>query len=277
MDWFDAVFHAFSTVATGGFGVRNESIAWYNSPAIEWVCTVFMLLAGFNFGLIYRALQGRFKDVFRSSEGKAYFTVILVSGILISISLLQSGASPGDGIRRAFFSTASILTTTGLEAADHNLFPPLAQAVLFILMFVGGCTGSTSGGVKVIRHVILWKQAGNELKRIIYPKGVFTVRLDNKAGRKDVVYGVAGFLFLYLLLLAVGTLVVCSAGLDLFSSLNAALLSLGNIGLGLGRLDPAEVFYNFPAYVKLALSFLMIAGRLELWTAFVFFSRDYWR
>jgi trk system potassium uptake protein TrkH len=277
MDWFDAVVHSFSTMATGGFSSRNNSIAAYRSPWIDWVCTIFMLLAGLNFSLLYRLFRGKYRDLLRNSEARAYGGIILVSVGIITASILPETRSLGKALRDASFHTASILTTTGFAAADYSPWPPLAQGVLFFLMFIGGCSGSTAGGVKVIRHVVLLKQMKNEMRKLLYPKGVFSIRLHNKVGRKDVVYGVAGFAALYLALLFAAVLLVSSSGLDLFSSINMALITLGNIGLGLGRTGPGFVFSGYPASVCWGLSFIMIVGRLELWAALVFFSRDYWR
>jgi trk system potassium uptake protein TrkH len=283
MDLFDAVVHAFSTMATGGFSSRSSSIAYYNSPLIEWIILIFMIIAGCNFSMLYRLLQKKFREVYYNSEIRGYFFIIFAATVIIAFSLISNSRageeefSAGTGIRRAFFYTASILTTTGFSAAAHNLWPPLAQGVLVILMFIGGCSGSTAGGVKVIRYVVLFKQSKNELRKIIYPRGVFSVRLNNKVGRKDVVYGVAGFIFLYFIMIALGSLVAAGAGLDFFSALNLSLLSIGNIGLGLGNLESPAVFLALPGYVKWFFSFLMIAGRLELWAAFVFLSTDYWR
>jgi trk system potassium uptake protein TrkH len=277
MDWFDAAAHAFSTVATGGFSTRNNSLAYYNSPAIEWVCTVFMLLAGFNFSLILQLLRGKCRDLLRNSEARLYAAVVLMAGLVITLTLLPRGVSPGTALRQAFFNVASILTTTGLFNENYALGPPLAQGVLFLLMFSGGCSGSTSGGVKMIRYVILAKQAASEMKKIVYPRGVFTIWLDGKSGKKDVVYGVAGFVFLYFLLVLLAALLVSSAGEDVFTALNTALACVGNIGLGQGKLGPFNAFPDFPGYVKWGLSFVMIAGRLELWTVIVFFTRDFWR
>ncbi|MDR2258921.1 MAG: TrkH family potassium uptake protein [Treponema sp.] len=277
MGWFDAAIHAFSTMATGGFSSRNASIAAYNSPWIDWVCTVFMFLAGLNFTLFFQLLRGKYRNILANSEARAYVGIILVSVIIVAAAILPQSPSPGTAIRQASFQTVSILTSTGLVTADHNLWPPLAQGVLFFLMFIGGCSGSTSGGVKVIRYVVLVKQAGNEMKKIIYPKGVFNIQLNGRSGKKEVVYGVAGFVFLYFVCLFAAALLVSSAGLDIFTSLNAALLCLGNIGLGLGTLGPFSEVSAFPAYVQWGLSFIMILGRLELWTVMVFFTRDYWR
>jgi trk system potassium uptake protein TrkH len=277
LDWFDAAVCSFSTMATGGFSSRSGSIAAFGSPWVEWVCLVFMILAGFNFTLLYRLFRGKYRDILDNSEARAYGGIILVSVGIVFLSRYTPGAPPGQILRQSSFQAVSILTTTGFSAGDHTLWPPLGQAALFFLMFVGGCSGSTAGGIKVIRHVVLFKQAGNELKKFIYPKGVFAVHLNKRVGRKDVVYGVAAFVFLYLVLVLAAALLASAAGLDLFSSLNIALITLGNIGLGLGEIGPDFVFYSLPGYVKGALSLIMIAGRLELWTALVFFSRDYWR
>ncbi|MDR1575248.1 MAG: TrkH family potassium uptake protein [Treponema sp.] len=277
MDWFDAVTHAFSTMSTGGFSPRNDSLAYYRSPVIEWVCTAFMLLAGFNFILIWQLLRGKWRNLLRNSEARAYGAIVLASGLIITAAILPQSASLEAALRQAFFNTASVLTTTGIFSENFNLWPALAQGVLFILMFLGGCSGSTSGGIKIIRYVILVKQAGNEMKKIIWPRGVFNIQLDGRSGKKEVVYGVAGFVFLYFALIFFTALLVSSAGEDVFTSLNTALICLGNIGLGLGKLGPFNAFPDFPAYVKWGLSFVMIAGRLELWTVMVFFTRDFWR
>ncbi|MDR2663573.1 MAG: TrkH family potassium uptake protein [Treponema sp.] len=300
MSFFDAVVHAFSTIATGGFSSRNESIAYYRSPLIEWILIVFMIIAGFNFSLLYRLFRRKFRDLYYNSEARAYFLIIAIASALIFCSLLANGGAgeaggiseaggankvggvdaangPAAALRQSLFYAASILTTTGFSTVNYNLWPALAQGVLFMLMFIGGCSGSTAGGVKVVRHVVLFKQMQNEMRKIIYPKGVFSVRLNNKAGRKDVVYGVSGFIFLYFAMAGAGALVLAGAGLDFYSALNVSLVSIGNVGLGLGHLESAAVFQAFPAYVKWFLSFIMVAGRLELWTALVFLSRDYWR
>jgi trk system potassium uptake protein TrkH len=275
MDWFDAVTHAFSTMATGGFSTRNAGIAAWQSPFIEWVCIVFMFLGGSNFSLIFSLLCGKGKEILRNSEARAYFRII-AAAVILCVAVLAPVTGPGKGIRLGFFQSLSILTTTGFTAADQRLWPPLAQVCLFFLMFIGGCSGSTAGGIKVIRHVILFKQAGNEVKRLLYPRGVFSISLNKREGRKDIVYGTAGFVFLYALLVLAATLLICGTGLDLFSSLNMGLLTAGNIGLGFVD-NMEETLRNLPAYAKWGLSFVMIAGRLELWTVFVLFTREFRR
>jgi trk system potassium uptake protein TrkH len=275
MNWFDAAIHAFSTMATGGFSSRNAGIAAYGSPGIHWIIIFFMFLSGFNFSLLYRLPRGKYRDILDNSEARAYALIILVCGGIIFFALLPRGAPAEESLRYALFHTLSIISTTGFTLTDLRLWPPLAQGVLFFLMFIGGCSSSAAGGIKVVRHLILFKQGKNELMRLLYPRGVFALRLNQKMGRKDVVYGVAGFVFLYLVLVFAAAFLVSTAGFDLFSSLNAGLLTLGNIGLGLGAVGPP--FPGLPAYVKWGLSFIMIAGRLELWTVLVFFSPDYWR
>jgi trk system potassium uptake protein TrkH len=277
MDWFDALTHAFSTMATGGFSVRSGSIAYYRSPAVEWICAVFMLLAGFNFALIFQLLRGKFRDIRRNSEARAYFAVVLTGGLIITIAILPQYRSAEEALRYAVFHLGSVLTSTGLFCADYNAWPPLAQGALFFAMFMGGCTGSTSGGIKMLRHVILWKQTGNEIKKIVHPNGVFTIQLNGSSGRKDMVYGVTGFVFLYFLILVFCAFLASSAGEDVFTSVNTALLVLGNIGLGLGKTGPFLPFPDFPGYVKWGFSFAMLLGRLELWTVLVFFTKDFRR
>jgi len=285
MSWFDAIVHAFSIVATGGFSSHNEGIEYWHSPAITWIVTIFMIIAGLNFSLIYRIIQRKWKEVWHSSEGRAYAAIILVAAIIAAVSIYLSAGSAGtgkpaglaDSIRTSFFYTASVLTTSAFSAGGQYMLTPLAKAVLFILMFIGGCSGSTAGGVKVIRYVVLVKQAGNEIKKIIYPQGVFSVRLNNKVGRTDVVYGVAGFIIMYFAVMAAGGLIIASSGYDFLGSFSISLISLGNIGMNPVTFNTITNFGSFPDYVKWTISFLMLTGRLELWTVFVFFSREYWQ
>jgi trk system potassium uptake protein TrkH len=282
MDWFDALTHAFATVATGGFSTRSGSTAAftrpeYNSQWIEWTGIVFMFLAGYNFNLIYRLIRGRFREAFNNSEGRAYTWIIAAAVFLCFISVFPLYKTPGEGIRKSFFQVISVLTTTGFSSADMRAWPPLAQGVIFFVSFIGGCSSSTAGGVKVIRYVILAKQTKNEIKKLLWPRGVFSISLNKREGRKDVIYGVAGFVFLYASMVLAGAVLLCGQNLDFFSSLNLSLLCAGNIGLGLIPGSMEKILLDLPWFVKWALSFIMIAGRLELWTVFALFSREYRR
>jgi trk system potassium uptake protein TrkH len=277
MEWYDAFCHSFTVMATGGVSTKNSGFAFYNSPFIDWVTVIFMLLGALNFNMYYRIVRGKFRDLLQNTESRVYFFIFLTASLIISISLIPHYGSFSTALRFGSFQAASILTTTGNARADYTAWPGLAQSVLFCLMFIGGCSGSTAGGIKVIRHTVLFKQAGNELRRILYPQGVFSIQLNRKVGRKDVVYGVAGFIFFYFLIVAITTLITAAAGYDIFSSFSAALSIIGNIGTGFGAVGPYCNFSAFPDYLKLYYSLVMITGRLELWTVLVLFTPKYWK
>jgi trk system potassium uptake protein TrkH len=277
MDWFDALCHSLTTMASGGVSTRNEGLAFFRSPFIEGASTVFMLLAAVNFSLYYRLLRGKFRDIAANTELRVYAGIFLAAAAVITLSLIPVYGSPLAAFRYASFQAASFLSTTGAATADYEQWPGLAQMVLFILMCIGGCSGSTAGGLKVIRHVVLWKQMGNELRRIIHPRGVFSVQLNKRVGRKDVIYGVAGFFCLYLLVAGATTLITAASGVDLFSAFSAALSITGNLGTGFGMAGPAHNYGGFPGHIKWLFSFVMLAGRLELWTVFLLFRPLYWR
>jgi trk system potassium uptake protein TrkH len=277
MDFFDALCHGLSTMATGGVSTKNQGLAFYNSPFIEGITTLFMLLSALNFNLYFRLLKGKFRDLFQSTELRVYFSIFFIAAALITLSLLPLYGSLGESFRRASYHTAAILTTTGGAVVDYETWPALAQGILFCLMFIGGCSASTAGGIKVIRCAVLFKQAGNEVRRLLYPLGVFSIQLNKKVGRKDVVYGVAGFVFLYLMVIVLTTMAAAFSGVDLFSSFSAALAVLGNVGLGFGAVGPSQNYAAFADPVKWLYSLIMIAGRLELWTVFVLFTPEYWR
>ncbi len=278
MSLFDALTHAFGTMATGGFSTKNASAGHYDSVYVDVVIMVFMLIAGINFTLHYRLLSGRFSNVFRDSELKAYLLIFFAATAVITLCLYgTSYQTIGQSARFASFQVASIMTTTGFATADYERWHLLGQIVLFVLMFVGGCSGSTGGGIKVIRLVVLFKQALNELKLLIHPRGVFTLRVSGSMVKKNIVYSISGFFFLYAAMLLAITFVVASAGHDITTSFTAALTTLGNIGPAFGRIGPTENYSFFEDYVKWALSFSMLVGRLELYTVLVIFLPRFWR
>jgi len=277
MEWFDAVCHSFAIMATGGVSTKNSGFAFYNSAFIDWVTVIFMLIAALNFNLYYRVIHKKFSDFAHNTETRVFILIFIVAALVISLSLVSQYGSFADALRFGSFQAASILTTTGNARTDYTIWPSLAQAVLLCLMFIGGCSGSTAGGVKVIRHTVLFKQAWNELKRILYPQGVFSIQLNQKVGRKDVVYGVAGFVFLYFLIVGITAIITTAVGFDILSSFSAALSVTGNIGVGFGAVGPFKNFSMFPDYLKLFYSLVMIAGRLELWTVLVLFTPEYWK
>ncbi|MBN2159781.1 MAG: TrkH family potassium uptake protein [Spirochaetes bacterium] len=278
MDLFDATTHAFGTMATGGFSVKNRGVGHYDSRFIEGVITLFMLIAGINFTLHYRLLTGRLRRVARDSELKAYFLIFVTMTAAVAFSLHgTSYATVGECLRYASSQAASIMTTTGFSSADFEQWALLGQIMLFVLMFVGGCAGSTGGGVKVMRLVILFKQAINEMRLLIHPRGIFTLKMSGSMVRKNTVYAVSGFFFLYAAVLLAVTIIVASAGHDITTSFTTALATVGNIGPGFGKIGPAEHYAFYEGYIKWALSFAMLAGRLELYTVLVIFLPRFWR
>jgi len=277
MDLFDALTHTFSTLATGGFSTKNASVGHYNSAYIDGVITLFMIFAGINFTLHFRVLTGRLHYLKHNTEFKIYLLIFVVSTLLIAFNLRSFYGSAGDCFRFASFQAASILTTTGFATTDFEQWPFLSQMILFFLMFIGGCSGSTGGGIKVIRIVTLLKQGFNEMKFLLHPRGVFTLRISGNVVRKNIVYAISGFFFLYVFILLIISLTVATSGQDLITSFSTALATLGNIGPGFGKIGPAENYAFYPGYVKWTLSFAMLVGRLELYTVLVLFTPRFWK
>ena len=278
MSLFDSLIHSFGTLATGGFSSKNGSIGHYNSAYIQWVITIFMILAGLNFALYFKLLTGKFKIISKNSELKAYLFIILITTLTIAIKLTGTVYdSFGDSLRFAAFQVASIITTTGYSSTDYSLWPNFTKVILFLLMFIGGSAGSTGGGIKVIRLVTLYKLSKNEMKRLIYPKSVFTIKIDGVAIKKNKIYGIAGFFFLYISFLLVTTLVVAAFGSNILTSFTTALATVGNIGPGFDIIGPAGNYHTFAIPVKWFLSFAMMVGRLEVYTVLVIFIPHFWK
>lgn len=277
MDFIDALTHAFSTLGTGGFSSRNASIAAYNSPAIDIIITTFMFLAGINFSMYFYLITGKFTEIKENSELKFYITIVVVSVIFVALFIRPIYGNIFTSLRYSAFQVVSITTTAGFATADFLNWPSTAQFIILILFFVGGCSGSTGGGIKVVRWVILLKQIKNETRRMLHPHGVFSIRLNNKVGRKDVVFNVAAFMSLYFILVGITTLVGCFGHLDLFTAVTGAASMVGNIGPGFGALGPSGNYAFLPNFVKWWYCFAMLAGRLELYTMIIFFLPTYWK
>lgn len=277
MDFIDALAHGFATLGTGGFSTRGASIAAYDSVAIDVIITIFMFLAGINFSLYFYLISRDFKEIRDNSEFKVYLGLVAFFIVAVTLSLCGTYGSFAKALRYGSFQVISLMSTTGFATADFMTWPSTTQFLLFLLFFVGGCSGSTSGGVKVVRWVILSKQVNNETKKMLHPHGVFTVRLNNKVGRKDIVFNVAAFISLYLLLVAITTFIGCLGHLDLHSAFTGALSMVGNVGPGFNLLGPAENYGFLPGFVKLWYCFAMLAGRLELYTMIIFFMPAYWK
>jgi trk system potassium uptake protein len=277
MSLFDASTHTFGTLATGGFSTKAASVGAFNSAYIHIVITVFMVLAGMNFNLYYKVLSGNFKGFFKDTEMRVYLAIFFVITLLISINLLGTYGSFGKSMQFAGFQVASILTTTGYATTDFALWPAFSKNALFFVMFVGGCSGSTGGGIKVVRIVTLVKLAINEMKQMVYPRGVFPLWMNGSIMKKEIVYPIAGFFFLYLFLLLTVTLSVASGGYDIITSFSTSLVTLGNIGPGFGKIGPALNYSFYPVYIKWILSVAMMLGRLEIYTVLILITPKFWR
>lgn len=278
MSLYEALTHTFGTLATGGFSTKNPSVGHFNSAYIHGVITVFMVLAGTNFILHYKLLMGRYRSLFRDTEFRAYLIIFFCATLIIAFALYGNYYKTfGECFQYASFQAASILTTTGYATTDFEKWPYLAQVVLFMLMFVGGCSGSTGGGIKVIRIYSLLRQGVNEMKYLLHPRAIFTLKISGNAVKKDIMYAISGFFFLYIFMVLVTAFVVATAGQDILTSCTTALATVGNIGPGFGNIGPAENYAFYPEYVKWFLCFAMIVGRLELYTILVIFLPMFWK
>jgi len=278
MSFFDAINHTFTTMATGGFSTRNASVAAFGSAYIDWVITLFMFLAGVNFTLHYLALQGRLSDFWRNEEFRFYLWLTL--GITAAMTLFNlSGpyAGFGDSLRYSAFQVVSIMTTTGYGTADFELWPVFCQYLLVVCMFIGGCAGSTGGGMKVARVLLFFKHAQVQLYRLIHPRAVRLVKLGNRPVDKEVMQSILGFFALYMGVLIMGSLVMAALGMDLVSAGTAVITALGNVGPGLGSVGPVDNFAHIHPFGKTVLALCMLLGRLELFTVLVLVIPSFWR
>ena len=278
MNFFDAINHSLTTMATGGFSTKNDSIAAFSSPFIQYVVTFFMFLAGTSFTLTYFMLKRNIKKVTSNEEFMVYTTflvtvTIIVTGFVFSVSDQQFEQS----FRDSLFQVVSIVSTTGFVSKDYTLWMPLITMVFFALMFIGGSAGSTAGGIKIVRHIILFKNSFLEMKRQLHPSAVLPVRYNRKAVNRDVTFHVLAFMMIYFLIFSLGSVVMAWVGLDFESALGSVATSLGNIGPGIGSVGPVSNFAHIPVTGKWILTFLMLMGRLELFTVLILFTPYFWK
>lgn len=274
---FDAVCHALTTMASGGFSTRDTSIAAFASPAVEWIVTGFMLLAGINFVVHYRLLTGRFAAVWRDGELRYFALVVVVAIALIGAVLVTHGTGPTEALRLAAFQVASIVTTTGFASTDFELWPTFTHVVLIVLMMLGGMAGSTSGGIKSLRAVLGLRAFRAAFARLLHPRAVRSVKYGGHTVDDEVLSGIWAFLTAYYLIAAATAAVITLWGYSLETAVSAALTALGNVGPGLGDVGALDHFAHLPGVVKLLLAFCMLAGRLEVFTLLVLFSPGFWR
>ena len=278
MGLYDAVCHSLTTMATGGYSTKQASIAFWSSPYIHYVITVFMFLAGTNFTLAYFAMHGQFRKIWKNEEFRWYLGFVGGFTLLIAVGLyFTSGRAVEPSFRDALFQVVSILTTTGYATADYLQWAPWLIVLIFTLMFFGGSAGSTGGGPKIMRVVVMLKNSTQELKRMIHPNALIPVRLNRTAVEEQVVTSVLAFMAFYGIIAVVAMVALSMLGNDLNTSIGAVAATLGNIGPGIGNVGPALYYSEIQMAGKLFLSFLMLVGRLELFTVLVLFSPLFWR
>jgi trk system potassium uptake protein TrkH len=274
---FQAGNHALTTMATGGFSTEDTSLSGFG-PFVQYVTAAFMFLAGVNFTLHYSWMRGRLGPVRRNQELRVYAFLIAVATLTLALLLWIPGTMTMEGSFRAgLFQVTSIMTTTGYVTADYEGWRPAAQVLILLLMLVGGCTASTAGSVKVLRHMIVAKEARISMRKLLHPRGVFVYKVEGKPVSSDTLASVSGFLLLFLLTLALGVLALTLLGLDALTALGAAATTLANVGPGFGLVGPAETYSPISPPALWVMSTLMLLGRLELYTVMILFTRGYWR
>ena len=276
MPAFEAITHSFGTAGTGGFGVKNSSIADY-SVYCQWVITAFMILFGINFNAYYLILLKHVKDAFSMEEVRAYLAIILSAVAVIFISILDLCEGVFDALTQAFFQVASIITTTGYSTADFDLWPTTAKLILVILMFIGACAGSTGGGIKVSRFLIVGKTVGKEFGSYVHPKSIKKLQMDGKPIEHEVIRSTNVYFMTYLALFSLFLFLVSFEGLDLESTFTAVAATFNNIGPGLGAVGPTCNFGGLTIFSKWVLSFAMLAGRLEIFPMLMIFHPTLWQ
>ncbi len=277
MSFFEALNHSLTTLATGGFSTRDLSVGGFDSPLIEWIITAFMLIAGINFVVHHRLLTGRFYRVWRDTELRYYLSMLAVATLVSTIVLIFSGTPAGEAVRLGAFQVVSLMTTTGYVTTNFELWPSVLHILFLLLMILGGMAGSTSGGVKSLRAILVVRALGAAVDRLVHPRAVRPVKYAGKPVDDEVLAGIWAFFCAYFLLAAAAATIIAAYGYDLETSLSSALTAMGNVGPGLGQVGAYDNFTHYPAVVKVVLSFCMIAGRLEVFTILVLLMPSYWR
>ena len=280
MSPFDAVNHALSTVSTGGFSTKNTSIAYWHSPAIEWIIIVLMTGSAINLSLYYFLAVGNFRRFFKDEEMRTLIAIIVSTSAIIVFTQLIFWGFPlediGENVRGALFTVSSLISTTGFYSVDYSGWISVAY-MLLLLTFVGGSAGSTSGGVKVIRVLLVFKYCYYEFKRMVHPHAVFPVRYNGRAVKEEYITRMLAFILLYVILSLFGAMILCISGLGFEESISSMVSCLGNVGPGLGHLGPLDNYQSLPAFAKWFLSFAMLVGRLEIFTVLLIFTPNFWK
>jgi len=279
MSWFDSICHSFTTIATSGFSTKDSSIAYFNSSIIEYTIIIFMIIAATNFSLHYLFLAKRKFDYFKDEEFRAYFIILILLSFLMffDISINGNYNLSSDAFKDALFTTTSLLTTTGFVTADYETFPAISKTCIFFLFFIGGTAGSTTGGIKIIRTLLVFKYLSYEMKKLIHPQGAYNIKIGDNVIPDNVIKNTLGFYLFYILIFVITAIFLSFYGFDMITSLSASASSIGNIGPSLGSVGPTDSWGHFPSSAKWLVSFCMLLGRLEIFTVMILFSRTFWR
>jgi trk system potassium uptake protein TrkH len=283
MSFYDAINHSFTTMATGGFSTKNASMMAYDTPFIQYTIIVFMFLAGTNYTVTYLALKGRFNRVWANDEFKAYLFFVLILGLVMSLRVYYAIHQKGGDItfekasRDAVFQLVSLVTTTGFVSADYTSWTNGLTMICFILLFLGASAGSTAGGIKFIRHLVFFKNSYLEFKRLIHPRAVVPLKLNGQVVAPRIMTHVIIFLLLYMMIFILGSVIMSIMGYDFLTSVGAVATSLGNVGPGIGKVGPVDNFAHLSGAAKWLLSFLMLLGRLELFTILILLTPYFWK
>ena len=278
MDWFDSICHAFATTGTGGFSTKQASVAYYNSPYIEYVISIFMFISGINFTLVLLFVNRKFKKFISNAELKFYFSSVVFFTAVIAIALYYtSPMGMEESFRKSLFQVISLHTSTGFATDDYMQWSPVLWGLLTIIMLMGACAGSTTGGLKCIRMVILTKVSRNEFKHILHPNAILPVRINKQVISSSIVSTVLAFCFIYITIIVISTLLMMTMGVGAEESIGCVISSIGNMGPGLGETGPAYSWNALPDAAKWLLSLLMLLGRLELFTVLLLFTPDFWK
>lgn len=282
MTWFDAVNHSMATVSTGGFSTKNASIAAYESPWIHYIIILFMFLSGVNFALTYWGLKGRLDKIYKNEEFRFYLGItIFITLVCTAVLMTNSNVSWSieESFRNSLFQVIAFITTTGFVTADLTNIEGafILKATFFFLLFMGGSAGSTAGGIKIVRHLVIFKNSWLEFKRLLHPSGIIPVRLNDNSVHGRITFNVMAFIIIYLMIFGFGSLVMSFTGLNFETAIGAAATSLGNVGPAIGGVCPVCNFSGITSFGKIFLSFLMLIGRLEIFTVLILFTPFFWK
>lgn len=277
MNLYDSIIHSFSTAGTGGFANHNSSVAYYDSAYIDGVITVFMILFGINFNMYFLLLIKDVKSVWKNEEVRAYLGIIVAATLVITCNVLSIYKEPLKAFRYSIFQVASIITTTGFATADFNLWPELSKCILLLIMVIGACAGSTGGGVKVSRFLILWKSILKQVKGMLHPKSVNVVKVNGKKISNETLQGVYAYFSAYVFVFGISVLLVALDNFDFATTISGVLTTLSNVGPGISRVGPIENFQPFSVLSKIVFSMDMLIGRLEIFPFLMICSPSFWR